>query len=104
MEGTSVIMGDNCLGSANIEIRSGDSHSIFNYQNERINRSRDIEIGKHVWIGQGVFILKGSRIPDNCVVGASSVITKEFSDNNCIIAGNPAKVVKREIIWDGNRI
>lgn len=38
-------------------------------------------------------ILKGVSIGKNCVVGGS-VVAKSFPDN-CVIGGNPARVVKR---------
>ena len=38
-------------------------------------------------------ILKGTTIGNNCVVGAGSVVHGTFGDN-CVIAGNPAKVIK----------
>lgn len=39
-------------------------------------------------------ILKGVSIGKNYVVGGGSVVTKSFPDN-CVIGGNPARVVKR---------
>lgn len=38
-------------------------------------------------------ILKGTVIGNNCVIGAGSVVHGKFEDN-CVIAGNPAKVIK----------
>lgn len=54
-----------------------------------------IIIGKNVWLGQDVTVLKGSIIGDGCVVGAKSLVNKKF-DEELIIVGNPAKVVKRK--------
>ena len=51
-------------------------------------------IGKNVFIGCNSLILKGTVIGDNCVVGAGSVVSGKFEEN-CIIAGNPAKVIKK---------
>jgi len=53
----------------------------------------DIKIGDNCWIGDGVVILAGSIIGNNCVVGANSVV-KGIFQNDCIIAGMPAKIVK----------
>lgn len=52
-----------------------------------------IFIGKNCWIGDGVVILAGTRIGDNCVVGANSVVKGTFK-SNVLIAGLPAKIVK----------
>ncbi len=53
-----------------------------------------VHIGNDVWIGSRVTILPGVTIGDGCVIGASSVVTKDVEPYT-IVAGNPAKVVKR---------
>lgn len=55
-----------------------------------------IIIGKNCWIGSNVRIGKGITIGDNSIVAACSVVTKDVPAN-CIVAGNPAKVVKTDI-------
>lgn len=55
-----------------------------------------IIIGENCWIGSHVRICKGVTIGDNSVVAACSVVTKDVPAN-CIVAGNPAKVVKTDI-------
>jgi len=55
-----------------------------------------IKIGKHCWIGARCIILGNSEIGDNCVVGAGSVVRGKFP-SNCMILGNPAKIVKTGI-------
>ena len=47
-------------------------------------------------VGQSV-ILKGSVIPEGCVVGAMTLINKQFEESNCYIAGNPAIIKKTGI-------
>ena len=42
---------------------------------------------------------KGTVLGDGCVVGAGAVVAGKFEDN-CVIAGNPAKVIKR---LEGNK-
>lgn len=51
-------------------------------------------IEKNVWIGDSVCILPGVSIGENTIVGANSVVTKSFP-SNVIIAGVPAKIIKR---------
>ena len=69
-------------------------------QGKRINPSRDIVIGNHVWIGTQVTCLKGARVADNCIIGACALVTGTFPEGNCALAGVPAKVVRRDVNWD----
>jgi len=57
---------------------------------------KPIIIGRNCWIGSNVRIQKGVTIGDNSVVAACSVVTKDVPAN-CIVAGNPAKIVKTDI-------
>ncbi len=96
-----IVIGDDCMCSHNILVRNSDGHTIFDEKTgEVLNYGKDLIIGNHVWIGTGVTILKGARIPDNTVVGACSLVTKSFSDSNIIIGGVPAKVLKTGTNWD----
>lgn len=100
-----VIMGDNCLMASKIFI-SDTSHG--NYSNittdpspnippdERPLYSKSVKIGNNVWIGENVWILLGVSIGNGCIIGANSVVNKDVP-NNCIVVGNPVKVIKR---WD----
>ena len=53
-----------------------------------------VVIQDNVWIGEQVVILPGVTIGKNSIVGAGSVVTKSVPDN-CVVAGNPSKVIKR---------
>ncbi len=104
IEGTSISIGNDCMLSSNIYIVTGDSHSILDGQWRRINPSENINIGNHVWIGADNRILKGVQIPDNCIIGAGSLVTKKFIEENAIIAGQPAHIIKNDINWDRKRM
>ena len=105
IEGTSITIGEDCLFSAPVKIRTGDSHSLLKKSTgERINPSKSITIGNHVWVGTGVTILKGVQVADGCVVGACSLLTKTYSQPNCALAGVPAREVKQDVDWAPERI
>lgn len=55
-----------------------------------------VVIGNNCWIGEMARILKGVTIGDGSIVAANSVVTKDVPAN-CIVAGNPARVVKELI-------
>lgn len=56
--------------------------------------AKEIHIGNNCFIGCNSIILKGTVLGDGCVVGAGAVVSGKFEDN-CVIAGNPARVIKR---------
>lgn len=62
-------------------------------------RADPVLIGDHVWISHDVSILKGSIIPDGCVVGAKSLVTGSNYTKKALIAGIPAKVLRTDIDW-----
>ena len=53
-----------------------------------------IRIGEKCWLGMNSVILPGVTLGNNTIVGAGAVVTKSFENGNCIVAGNPAKVIK----------
>lgn len=101
-ENTKIKIGHDCMISTKVTIRTSDGHSIYkiNSENSLTNHPEDVIIGDHVWIGTRTEILKGTQIPSNCIVGAYSLVNKKFKDENCIIAGQPAKIIKEGYNWD----
>lgn len=104
IEGCSITVGEDCMFSSNVSMRTGDSHSVLDLDGNRINSSKSITVGNHVWIGQNAYLGKGAYIPDSSVVGACSVITKKFDRTHVAIGGNPAKIIKENIDWCRERI
>lgn len=98
-ENTKIEIGDDCMFATNNQIRTDDAHAIYDSKTGvRVNKSLDISIGNHVWIGHSATILGGSVIGNGSIVGMSSIVKKKFP-NNCVIAGIPAKVVKKDVFW-----
>ena len=98
-EGTKITIGNDCMFSHDIYVRTTDSHSILDCNGNRINLAKDIIIGNHVWIGMQSLILKGTTIPDGCIAGARSIISSTIIPTNSIIVGSPAKVIKEDVSW-----
>mgnify|MGYP004512654017 CR=1 FL=1 len=57
--------------------------------------AQDVHIGKNCWIGMNSVILPGVTLGDKTIVGAGTVVTHSFPEGNCVIAGTPAKIIKR---------
>ena len=92
-----ITIGDNCIFGWECQIFSGDGHPI--YQEESIiNKDVPVVIEDNVWVGSRALILKGVRVGKGSIVAAGAVVTKDVPPN-CIVAGNPAKVVKENISW-----
>ena len=85
-----VYIGDTNHGMYKGDIQSNPNESPV----DRLEVTEPIIIGDNVWIGNGVSILPGVKISSGCIVGANSVVTKSFPQN-CIIAGIPARIVRR---------
>lgn len=103
-DNSAVIIGNDCMLSWNIHIFASDSHTIYDVKTKKLqNWGKEIVISDNVWLAMDCTILKNSFIAKNCVVGASAVVSGKFTEENCVIAGNPAKVVKRGVAWDRRR-
>ncbi|PRY28538.1 acetyltransferase-like isoleucine patch superfamily enzyme [Spirosoma oryzae] len=91
-------IGDDCNISWECQFLDDDFHEI-EYEGRKVQPSSDITLGKHVWVGSRVSIYKGTTIADGCVIAANSVVRGIFDEPNALIAGNPARVVKRNVSW-----
>lgn len=93
-----ILIGNNVLVGANTKILDNDFHPIEvearNANDFSRLECRPVKIGENVFIGCNCLILKGTEIGSNSIVGAGSVVCGKFPEN-VVIAGNPAKVIKR---------
>lgn len=97
--GTSVSLGEDCMIGSDVSIWNTDGHSIYDKNGHIINCASDIKIGSHVWICSNVKIGKNTQIGNNCIIGYGSVVTHRFTEENAVIAGNPARIAKKDILW-----
>jgi acetyltransferase-like isoleucine patch superfamily enzyme len=63
-------------------------------QRENHIKDKPVIIEENVWIGANAVILPGVKIGKNSIVGAGSIVTKDVEEN-VIVAGNPARIIKR---------
>jgi acetyltransferase-like isoleucine patch superfamily enzyme len=72
-------------------ILGGRNSSLWTHNRQR---TRPIDIGSFAYIGSEIRIAPGGAIPSRSIVGIGSVITGRLVDENCLIGGVPAKVIK----------
>ena len=105
IEGTSIMIGKDCMLSSDIRICTGDSHSLVDLNGKRVNPSQNIVIGNHVSIGVRAMINKGIVIADHCTIGSLSMLAgHKFEEPYSVIVGIPAKVIKCGIDWSRERL
>lgn len=112
----SIKIGDRTCIGGNCKILDNDFHPIeIEKRNLLLGRNapeegecadwigtKPIIIGKDCFIGCNSIILKGTVLGDGCVVGAGAVVSGNFGDN-CVIAGNPARVIKKLQVQSSER-
>ena len=97
-----IVFGADCLLSWDILIMDTDFHPVVNEYGERINVSKPIKIGNHLWIGCRNTILKGVTIAGNNIISAGSTITRSVLIENCVIGGcgKNAGIIKNGMKWE----
>lgn len=104
-EERNIIIGNGCLFSLGIWFRVADPHLIYSSESfKRLNHTKSIYVGDHVWFGQNCLILKGNLIGSGSIIAAGSVLSNKRVPSNTIFAGNPARMIKENILWDGNSV
>lgn len=94
-----IVFGDGCLISVHTMFLDTDYHTITQDGNV-INLDKEIIIGNRVWIGCNVTVLKGTVIGNDIVIGAGSLLSGRYLEDNSIYAGhNPEKPIKSGICW-----
>lgn len=97
-----VMIGSRCAIGWNVQILDSDFHlhgSRGELSGAVADRNLPVVVGDGVWLGSHVSLLKGVEIASGCIVAAHSVVTRSVTEQNCLIAGNPARIVKRDIEW-----
>ena len=102
-DGSQMIVGDDCMISSYVQVRTGDSHSILDMKGERLNNAKSVKIGDHCWIGEGAKVLKGVVLDGDDIVATGAIVTKSFPKNS-LIAGVPGKIIKGNVTWSKERI
>jgi acetyltransferase-like isoleucine patch superfamily enzyme len=100
-EGASITLGNDLLISERFQARADDSHPIYDgVTGRRINVSKSITVGDHVWIGADVILMPGATVGSGSILGIRSMVTKSRPvPENCLAVGSPAEIQRRQVVW-----
>lgn len=92
-----ISVGKDCLFAANINLITHDGaikvlNSLNKFEGKQLDKIGAIHIGDNVYIGMGAYVMPGTRIGNNCIIGAGCVVTKDIPDNS-VVVGVPGKVI-----------
>jgi acetyltransferase-like isoleucine patch superfamily enzyme len=91
-------IGSQCAISWNANILDTNVHEL-SIEGVPRPRSSPVLIEDNVWVGTGVTILSGVTIGTGAVIAAGSVVTSDVLAAS-LVAGNPAKVVRKDVTWE----
>lgn len=85
-----IIVGDDVAFANEVYVMDSDSHGVEG----RPHRQAPVRIGDGCWIGARAMILPGVTLGRRVLVAAGAVVTRDVPDD-CLVAGNPARVVRQ---------
>lgn len=97
--GNIVAIGNDCMMSNGVLLRTSDGHSIFDKATRQaINAPADVFIGNHVWLGNSSRVNKGTSIGSGSIIGQGAIASGKLC-HNAIYAGVPATIKRSNIVW-----
>lgn len=94
-----IIIGSNIIHAVGLTIITSN-HEMNDFTKH--TKNKPVIIGDNCWLGANVTILPEVELGNHVIVAAGSVVTKSFLEDNIIIGGIPAKVLKRIDSYNGN--
>lgn len=96
-----VSVGRNCQSGGGSMIMGAAHHGIVDLSSGRpelVPQRPDVQVGNHVWLGTRCFVGSKAQIGDGCIVAAQASVVAPMPAN-CLVAGNPARVRRRNVGW-----
>lgn len=87
-------IGKNCMITAHVTILTHDYglRVLKGVYGDVMGHVDKVEIGDNVYIGMHTTVVAGTKIGNNVIIGANSLVSKDIPDN-CVAAGVPARVI-----------
>ena len=86
IDGSSIIVGEDCMFSSGIHARTHDHHSIVDMDTgASINPPGDIIFEPHVWVGQDAVIMKSVRVGFGAVIATRAVVTRDVPRQSIVV-------------------
>lgn len=82
-------LGNHVIISTNVKLLAHDASTGYVNNHTKIGI---VKVGNEVFIGSGTTILCDTRIGDNVIIGANSVVASDLPSNG-VYAGNPARFI-----------
>ena len=99
MNGSSIAIGEDCMFSNHVTIRTSDGHGMWDLETgAQISMPAPVVIGHHVWLGNSSRVSKGVRIGDGAIVGQMGMVTQDI-DPKTVNVGIPTKSIRTGISW-----
>lgn len=89
---SSIHIGKHCLIGPKCTFLDSDFHGLKPSERMQAGFTKPIVLGRNVWLGNEVMVLKGVKIGDDAVIGARTVLTKDVSAGATVV-GSPTRVV-----------
>ena len=100
---TLVRIGNDNLFADNIQIVGAVEHLTYNVETmARESVESGVRIDDRVWVCKDALIFNRSKIASDNVIAARAVTNRTFGENHTVIAGAPARVAKRGVMWHLN--
>ncbi len=96
----SIQFGDDCMISYQVAVRTSDSHGIVDIESpaQAINPPESVTVMPHAWLAARTTIMKGLAVGSGAIVAAGAIVTSDVPPL-CLVAGIPAKILRRNVTW-----
>ena len=95
----SIEIGDQTWIVHRSQVMDTNYHYLVDLQNQTIkNHTESISLGSGCWVGNSCSIMGGAKLPNHTIVCSHSLVNREFIEPCSVIAGIPAKTIKKGIV------